>query len=182
MSIKTTTLVAALATLGLAGCDDGTRYDSTPGATLPDPAAAPNAQPEPDTVKSEAERKLMVASSGSLGPYLADSEGHPVYFLEGDSDGTACTGECLEAWPPVLSGAVVPESGGQVQADLIGTIERADDSIQVTYNGHPLYYYAEDATAAAPTGHDVQDQWGEWYLLTPAGEELQGEQAAPEGT
>jgi len=182
MSIRTTTLVAALAALGVAGCNDDTRYDSTPGATLPDPEAAPDAAPEPDAVESEAERKLMVASSGSLGPYLADSEGHPVYFLEGDSDGSACTAECLEAWPPVLSGAAVPESGGQVQADLIGTIERADDSIQVTYNGHPLYYYAEDATATVPTGHDVDDQWGEWYLLTPDGEELQGERTATEGT
>ena len=181
-TIQTTSLAAALLAFGLAGCDEDTRYDSTPGATLPDPVAAPDAPPAPDDVKSEAERKLTVASSGSLGPYLADSEGHPVYFLEGDSDGSACTAECLEAWPPVLSGAVVPESGGQVQADLIGTIERADDSIQVSYNGHPLYYYAEDATAEVPTGHDVHDQWGEWYLLTPAGEELQAGEAAAEGT
>lgn len=174
-AIRTTGLVAALATLGLAGCDNDSRYDSTPGATLPDPESAPDAQPAPDPVNPEAERTLVATTTGSLGPYVSDSEGHAVYFLEGDKDGSRCTAECLEAWPPVLSGAVVPEAGEQVQADLVGTIERADGSIQLTYNGHPLYFYAEDTAAGTATGHDVHDQWGEWYLLTPAGEELQRE-------
>ena len=113
---------------------------------------------------------------GSDATYLTDREGRPIYLLEGDTDGTMCTDACLNAWPPVVEeGAGIIRPGDPaVQESMIGRIQRPDGTTQVTYNSHPLYYYAQDAGATQPTGHDFTDQWGEWYLVTPAGDHLEG--------
>ncbi|MEG3190900.1 COG4315 family predicted lipoprotein [Lysobacter sp. D1-1-M9] len=119
---------------------------------------------------------LAVATVGGPAPYLVDSAGHPLYLLEDDRDGSTCTNACLDAWPPLLRSEVPGASAG-VDDELIGTVQRADGATQVTYNGHPLYYYAQDPDTGMPTGHDIHDQWGGWYLLTPEGEALHGQES-----
>ncbi|MBW3551159.1 MAG: hypothetical protein KY442_10205, partial [Proteobacteria bacterium] len=119
---------------------------------------------------------LAVATMGGPGPYLVDSAGHPLYLLEDDRNGSACTDMCLAAWPPLLRSEVPGASAG-VEDELIGTVQRADGATQVTYNGHPLYYYAQDTDSGMPTGHDIHDQWGGWYLLSPEGEALHGQES-----
>ncbi|WP_052100879.1 COG4315 family predicted lipoprotein [Novilysobacter arseniciresistens] len=189
-TIQISTLAAALLALGLAGCDNnvetdtlGSATDDTamPGSvddTLPvdEPDVAVDPVNDPGTMADAsaivAPTTLMVASTGAPGPYLTDADGRAIYFLEGDADGSTCTGPCLELWPPVIATETVPEVAADLQADLLGTIERADGTAQLTYNGHPLYYYTRDMGAQAPTGHDLTDDWGEWYLLTPAGTEV----------
>lgn len=189
-TIQISTLAAALLALGLAGCDNnvetetlGSTTDDTamPGSvddTLPmdEPGVAVDPVNDPGTMADAsaivAPTTLMVASTGAPGPYLTDADGRAIYFLEGDADGSTCTGPCLESWPPVIATDTVPEVAADLQADLLGTIERADGTAQLTYNGHPLYYYTRDVGAQEPTGHDLTDDWGEWYLLTPAGTEL----------
>ena len=118
---------------------------------------------------------LTVASVDEGGRYIADSAGNAVYMLEADGDGVdACVGDCLETWPPVLVTDVQPsvDLGMDLDADLLGTVERDDGTMQLTYNGRPLYRYAADTGANRIAGHGIDDQWGEWYLLTPTGEEF----------
>ncbi|MDQ3204940.1 MAG: hypothetical protein M3Q40_00170 [Pseudomonadota bacterium] len=112
-----------------------------------------------------------VATEGAPGSYLVDSEGHPLYLLEGDIDGSKCVGACLDAWPPVLR-LSLPNAERGVDAAMIGTITREDNSLQVAYGGKPLYYYAQDPDGGPPKGHDVDDQWGAWSLVSPEGEPL----------
>jgi predicted lipoprotein with Yx(FWY)xxD motif len=87
--------------------------------------------------------KVAVGNS-DLGNIVVNSAGRTLYLFEKDSSGKSmCDGACAAYWPPVLS------SGKPIAADgakdtLIGTIRRADGSIQVTYAGHPLYTYAGD--------------------------------------
>lgn len=199
-TIQISTLAAALLALGLAGCDNNVETDTVgstaadtdtamPGSisdTMPrDDAGMDTTEPgippvtDPGTMADAsaivAPTTLMVASTGAAGPYLTDADGRALYFLENDTDGTACTGACLELWPPVLADDTTPEVAADLKADLLGTIDRADGTAQLTYNGHPLYYYTRDMGAQAPSGHDLTDDWGEWYLLTPAGTELEGD-------
>lgn len=118
---------------------------------------------------------IMLATDGASGPYLANSAGSALYYLEGDIDGSGCVEACTEAWPPALVGEVAPSAGAQVDASLLGTVSRADGSTQVTYNGNPLYRYAGDIGAGRTNGMDVRDKYGQWRLVGPQGKPVRGD-------
>lgn len=118
---------------------------------------------------------IMVATSGGPGPYLVNSAGSALYYLEGDTDGSRCIDACAEAWPPALVAGVAPSTGADLDASLLGTIDRADGSSQVTYGGHPLYRYAGDVGAGRTNGMDVTDKYGQWHLAGPDGEPVAGD-------
>src|SRR5690625_4486013 len=85
----------------------------------------------------------VATTSTDLGTYLVDGQGMTLYLFTEDSPGmSACTDECLENWP-ILPGE--PEAGAGVDADLLGSIERDDGSVQATYDDQPLYYFAQDS-------------------------------------
>lgn len=113
------------------------------------------------------------------GAYLTDAGGRALYTLEGEDDPGACVDACAEAWPPYTRTAaddLAPSLRNVgLQADLLGSVDREDGSSQVTYGGHPLYFYARDTEPGQTTGQDVTDEWGEWYLVQPSGELQEGE-------
>ncbi|HEU4813348.1 MAG TPA: hypothetical protein VFS99_03880 [Xanthomonadaceae bacterium] len=168
---KLTTLCAALLVAGLAGCDG----NDDEVAALPDLVPPATTEPVDDmTAGTDTSGTITVATADDGGTYLTDSAGNAVYMLEGDPEGDACVGDCLETWPPVLVTDVQPSVDVGVDLDpaLVGTMQRPDGTMQVTYNGFPLYRYAADTGANRIAGHGIDDQWGEWYLLTPTGEEF----------
>jgi len=111
---------------------------------------------------------LVLVPQGPGGPYLSSSAGQSLYYVEGDRDGSKCTGDCLQAWPPVLVSGQQPTGGPGLQGAMITTISRPEGGTQVVYNGHPLYRYAADAGAGAINGDGVNDRYGTWHLATPA--------------
>lgn len=121
---------------------------------------------------------LHIRQRAGVGAFLADPDGRALYMLEEDpTNESTCYGECAEVWPPVLVEAR-PEAGDTgVRSELIGTIERRDGRLQATYDGHPLYYHAEDAGPGTIEGQDVHDRWGGWYLVSPGGDPIHGEGA-----
>jgi len=150
--------------LGLAGCNREAAQTETAVTAPAEPAPAP-ITPPPATPTA------LTIATGSMGSYVADNNGRAVYVLEDDDTATKCAGDCIKAWPPVLAppeGAPTAASSS-IQTAMIGTIPRGDGSQQVTYNGHPLYYYGEDAVAGTTKGHDMVDKWGEWDLVGPTG-------------
>ncbi|MDV6011246.1 hypothetical protein [Haloechinothrix sp. LS1_15] len=107
-------------------------------------------------------------TDSELGTILADAEGRTLYLFTEDSPGTStCVDECLEAWPAV-GGDV--EAAGEVDPDLLGTIERPDGTTQATYNDWPLYYYADDAAPGELNGQGVNDVW---WVVTPEGSPIE---------
>lgn len=180
------------AVLAAAGCNNADDSTLTPAevdaGNAPVDASATNV-PADDTMPADAATDGMAGTSltvatleGLDGPYIADSAGNAVYFLEGDSDGSKCVDACTVAWMPVLVTGAMPSGAPGLDAALVGTITRADGATQVTYNGHPLYRYSADSGAGSANGQGVEDQWGHWYLLTPAGEEHEGKPMAASDT
>lgn len=114
--------------------------------------------------------QIGVTSESPYGSYLVDRSGRPLYMFTPDSEQrSACSGACARAWPPVTTKGT-PVATGSLDAKKLGTIERPSGRRQVTYAGHPLYYYARDEGGAKPMGQDIRSFGGEWYLLSPDGQ------------
>lgn len=151
--------------------------DDSEGAApaLEEPAAETATEPGTLETTPAAATALAVESLADGGAYLTDGSGRALYLLEGEPEReSSCYDECAEEWPPFLaSEGTATARGTALQNDLVGTIQRRDGSTQLTYNGHALYYYHDDRAPGQTTGHDVTDQWGEWYLVQPSGEPLE---------
>ena len=70
--------------------------------------------------------------------------------------------------PPVLTTGA-PQAGTGADASLLGTTTRTDGKVEVTYAGHPLYYFIQDKAAGDATGQGVNGFGGLWWVLTPSG-------------
>ncbi len=122
------------------------------------------------TSSSAAATGLAISTAkGSNGTYLTGASGRAVYLWVADSGGKSnCSGACAGAWPPLIAKSTPIASGGVKAADL-GTITRADGSKQVTYNGHPLYYFAGDPGAGTTRGQGNKGFGADWWLVAPSG-------------
>jgi predicted lipoprotein with Yx(FWY)xxD motif len=159
-----------LLSAGLAVAAAGLIFASSPAL----PQAPAPAAPAPTTAS------VGTATHAQHGTYLVDGAGRSLYMFEIDTraEGNAqaeskCESACAVNWPPLLTDADATASG-EANGDLLGTLTRTDGTTQVTYNGWPLYTYSGDATPGEVNGHDVDDNGGEWYLVNPAGDRVEG--------
>lgn len=107
----------------------------------------------------------LTLASSDLGDILVDASGKTLYLFMPDAQGeSTCYDQCEAAWPP-LTGQV--SAGDGVDASLLGTVPRTDGSIQVTYNGWPLYSFAADSAPGDTNGQGVNDVW---FVVDAAGE------------
>jgi predicted lipoprotein with Yx(FWY)xxD motif len=111
----------------------------------------------------------VTASSTRLGMVLVDGSGRTLYLFEKDQpDQSACSGACAAAWP-VDNSTGTPKAGSGIKASLLGTIRRGDNTTQVTYNHHPLYYYSGDSGAGQQNGQGLNAFGAAWFVVAPAG-------------
>lgn len=117
-----------------------------------------------------AKQAQIVAKDSEFGRVLFDANGQVVYVFELDSrNRSACTSaECVKAWPPVLT-REPPSAGTGADKSLLGTIRRSDGTLQVTYNGRPLYFYEHEPPGEIKC-HKVNLHGGLWWVVTPRGE------------
>jgi predicted lipoprotein with Yx(FWY)xxD motif len=119
---------------------------------------------------------VATAKSGKLGTFLVDSKGNTLYYFERDkqhASTSSCSGACASVWTPyTTSGKPTAQMGAS--ASKLSTIKRSDGSMQVTYNGWPLYTYTADRGPGQTTGEDIKSFGGSWYVLTPAGNKPAG--------
>ncbi|MEV0371665.1 hypothetical protein AB0I10_17850 [Streptomyces sp. NPDC050636] len=161
---------AALFAVALGGCSDngGGAPEETPTPTTVGPSGRPSASPT-------AGAGTVNARSGKLGEILVDGQGRTLYLFEADSsEKSTCSGGCAKAWPPVIVTGT-PKAGGGVKGNLLGTTTRSDGAEQVTYNGHPLYYFEGDQQSGDTNGQAL-DQFGdEWYVVDTSGNKIEKE-------
>ncbi len=108
-------------------------------------------------------------AKGPDGTYLTGASGKAIYLWVADShDKSVCSGACAQAWPPVTVKSMPTASGGAVSSDL-GTISRSNGTKQVTYQGHPLYYFVGDTHSGTIAGQGNNGFGAKWWLVTPKG-------------
>jgi predicted lipoprotein with Yx(FWY)xxD motif len=112
---------------------------------------------------------------GKLGTYLVDSKGRSLYLFKKDkTTKSTCYDACATAWPPLLTSGK-PKAAGNAKASLLSTTKRRDGTRQVTYKGHPLYYFIQDKKAGDTKGQDVDGFGAQWYVLAPSGSAILGD-------
>jgi predicted lipoprotein with Yx(FWY)xxD motif len=114
---------------------------------------------------------VKIAKS-KLGSILVDSRGITLYDFPPDKMATStCYGACAALWPPLLTKGK-PHAGPGVKASLLGTTKRKDGKVEVTYDGHPLYYFVTDRKPGQTTGEGVNQFGAPWWVLSAAGKEI----------
>jgi predicted lipoprotein with Yx(FWY)xxD motif len=123
------------------------------------------------TTAAAAGTTVTIAKS-PLGRILVDTKGRTLYDFPPDMRGTStCNGACAALWPP-LTTIGKPHAGTGVTASLLGTTKRSDGKVQVTYGGHPLYYYVADTKRGQTTGQGLNQFGAPWWVISPAGKEI----------
>lgn len=111
---------------------------------------------------------VITTGDSQFGTMLFNEKKQAIYIWElEESEKPECYGNCAEAWPPVLTDGK-PQATGGVNGDLLGTAKRTDGSTQVTYNGHPLYYYAHEGPGEVKC-HNISTHGGLWWVIQPSG-------------
>ena len=108
----------------------------------------------------------LTVSSSELGEILIDADGMTLYLFVPDQAGeSTCYDQCEDNWPPLYDDEL-GDVGGDVDEGLLGTADRTDGTVQLTYNGWPLYRFAADAAAGDTNGQGVNEVW---WVVSPAG-------------
>jgi predicted lipoprotein with Yx(FWY)xxD motif len=170
-------LTAALAS----ACGSGGGYGSSSAATAPaSPAASADAtspasgvgaggyQAPPPAVAAVA----VGLRKGAVGTFLVDGSGRTLYLFEADkANASSCSGTCTQAWPPLTTMAAATAGQG-VNGALLGVVKRSDGTSQVSYGGHPLYFYADDSAPGQVHGQGVTEFGAKWYVVSSAGQKI----------
>ncbi|HSS94671.1 MAG TPA: hypothetical protein VLR46_11870 [Candidatus Dormibacteraeota bacterium] len=153
----------AIAVISIAAACGST--PSSNASASPSPASSPS--PSPNAAAGGT--TIAVATNAKLGQILVDGKGMTVYLFVADTGtSSTCYSSCAQLWPPVLTTGA-PQTGTGATASLLGTTTRTDGKVEVTYAGHPLYYFVQDKQPGDTTGQGVNGFGGLWWVLTPSG-------------
>ncbi len=98
---------------------------------------------------------------------MVGPNGRTLYYLTSDTPTkSTCSGACSSFWPPLVESSGSKVVLAQGLTGSLGSLTRPDGTTQVTYDQHPLYYYAQDATSGQANGQGVD---GTWFVLKTAG-------------
>lgn len=177
MSRSSAGVLSAIAavTIAVAGCGGGKSSNGGSESTNNGSSAATTSSSATTSATkggaTSSQAEVVAKSNPVLGTIIAAGPKKlTVYMFEADKGtSSACYGACAAAWPPVLTTGA-PKAAGGVSASRLGTTKRSDGTTQVTYAGHPLYYYAPDTSESDTTGQGVNSFGAPWYVLSAHGE------------
>jgi len=112
---------------------------------------------------------VVKVGPSNLGRILVDSHGKALYMWAHDKGRkSTCYGDCAGYWPPLLTRGKALAGAG-AQARLLGTSRRRGGRLQVTYAGHPLYYFVQDSKPGQTKGEGLTGFGGRWDPVSAAG-------------
>jgi predicted lipoprotein with Yx(FWY)xxD motif len=163
-----TRLLPFAAMAGIAGLLVLAACSGPAGAGSTSASASESAAASPSSSETAATTYTVKVAKTTAGDALVGEDGKTLYFFAKDTNGTiACTGSCASNWPPFTLDTGEKTAAGQgVMAAWLATVTRPDGTTQVTYNGHPLYYFASDTAAGDAKGNGYA---GIWFIATANG-------------
>jgi predicted lipoprotein with Yx(FWY)xxD motif len=171
-------VAAAMAVVGLAtavgACGSSSTSSSKPASNTAPGSAATTAPSTAGGAAAPTQKGVKVQlRKVSFGNVLTGPNGHTVYlFLKDKGTTSECNGKCAHVWSP-LTTTGEPQAGAGLQASLLATSKRSDGATQVTYGGHPLYYYEDDKKAGTTKGEGSKEFGAEWYAVDAKGKKLE---------
>lgn len=106
-----------------------------------------------------------------VGRVLVAANGRTLYLFTADKGGkSVCYGQCAAYWPPLI--ASKPTAGAGLTVSMLGTTKRKDGKLQVTYAGHPLYFFVQDTKAGQIKGQGIVHFGGSWWVVSSAGAKI----------
>ena len=179
MKVRTALLPAALAAgaIALTACGGNASPSAAP-ATSSAPASSGAAQPGVGAAGANAPAQaatvsLAVAQNPQLGAIVTGTDGKTLYRFDKDTPNPSvsnCNGKCAMTWPPLLINSPQVQASG-LDTSLLGTVKRADGTVQLTLHGWPLYYFHLDTQAGDIKGQGIG---GTWFAITPQGKKALG--------
>jgi predicted lipoprotein with Yx(FWY)xxD motif len=149
----------AAAALIVAACGSTNTSSSGGPAVSSTPSAAASSQ-------SGSSSSVVKTTTIGGATVLTNAQGMTLYWFVPDTSAKSnCNGSCAHYWPPVKG----PVTAGSGVTGKLGTITRADGSIQATYNGHPLYTYLADTAPGQNQGNGINASGGVWHEVTVTG-------------
>lgn len=156
-------MVVAMMVL-LVGC--GSSSTTKSGSPTTSPGSSPITSPVSSPTTTPASETIRAATDAKLGQIVVDAQGMTLYRNTKEVGGVvACSDACVAVWPPLTVGAGVSPTGAGLTGKL-ATTTRPDGSIQVTYDGQPLYRYTKDTKSGDTTGQGVG---GIWFVVAATG-------------
>ncbi|MDT4934137.1 MAG: hypothetical protein QOK11_2029 [Pseudonocardiales bacterium] len=169
LALKIGLPIAAAAVLAAACSSGGSQGSASSASSASSGTSAAGASSSAATVD---------VHTGNGASFLTDSSGRALYLWTPDTKTKSmCSGACATAWPP-LTVKAAPTAGTGATASDLGTISRSDGTKQVTYAGHPLYYFAGDKAAGQTNGEGSNGFGAPWYVLAPSGQQITSLSAA----
>lgn len=109
---------------------------------------------------------VTVATSTALNSYLVAANGMTLYHYSKDSSGVSnCSGVCASTWPPyTVATTSAPLIAGSGAGGQLSTLTRANGTLQLTYNGMPLYFYKNDVNPGDTKGQGIGKVW---FVVAP---------------
>src|SRR5262245_16595565 len=156
---RTFGLVAAgigVLALGLAGCGSDSGSSNPPAG-------------------GTASTTVALRTIDSTGDTLTDSVGRTLYMTDQDSASKlACDNQaCTSLWKPLLVASGQKPTGPSNISAKLSTAKRPDGTLQVTFDGMPLYTFTMDKSPGETTGNGAMDSFGgpelTWHAVTPSG-------------
>jgi predicted lipoprotein with Yx(FWY)xxD motif len=154
---------------GFAACGDDDSGASTAAAEPATTATGTTPAEAPARPARKRRGTGIRVMNSRYGRMIFDARGRAIYlFTRERGTRSRCYGDCAVAWPPVYTRGT-PRALRGVDRDLLGTTKRRGGRRQVTYNGHPLYYYVTDTEPGQITCQDVVEFGGTWLVVDPQG-------------
>jgi predicted lipoprotein with Yx(FWY)xxD motif len=163
----------AAAAMAAAGCSSSSSSPGTAQPAAPASSGTGGYGAAPSSAPASAAAATVKTGTSARGAIVTGPAGRALYLFEKDTGGMpSCYGACAQGWPPLLTTGT-PAAGAGASMALIGTVKRTDGSVQVTYAGHPLYYFVADTKPGDIKGEGLQAFGAGWDLISPGGKKIE---------